>query len=131
MPHIEGPSKSWTKNPKAPAATRDFIDHLLHDVDRVGANVEVRGNRISRCHHFLLFKATQLLSGVRLEPIAHDIALSRSMAEKRKVLSSIADHPALPIEVAHAARIHPAACSIKGPFALIAFEHILTPTYSA
>jgi hypothetical protein len=68
--------------------------------------------------------------GVRLEPIAH-VALSRSLAEKRKVLTSIADHPALPIEVAHAVRIHPAACSIKGPFALIAFEHILTATYSA
>src|SRR5262245_53967551 len=35
---------------------RDFIHHLLHDVDRVGANVEVRGNRISRCHQFLLLK---------------------------------------------------------------------------
>src|SRR5262245_47681414 len=86
--------------------------------DRVGANVEVRGNRISRCHQFLLFKAIQILSACGWSPLAHDIALSRSLAEKRKVLSSIADHPALPIEVAHAVRIHPAACSIKGPFAL-------------
>jgi hypothetical protein len=45
--------------------------------------------------------------------------------------SSIADHPALPIEVAHAMRIHSAACTIKGPLSRIALEHILTPAVSA
>src|SRR5262249_48196823 len=39
---------------------RDFIDHLLHGIDRVGANVEARGNRISRSHQFLLFKVPLL-----------------------------------------------------------------------
>jgi hypothetical protein len=45
--------------------------------------------------------------------------------------SSIADHPALPIEVAHAMRIHSAACTIKGPLSRIALEHVLTPADSA
>jgi hypothetical protein len=38
----------------AEALPRDFVDHLFHGVDRIGTNMKVSNNRISRCHQLLL-----------------------------------------------------------------------------